>query len=162
MKSIPLSKDDVAIVDDENYEWLMQWRWTAQRRNDRDRSSYYVKCHTKQDGKWVTLLMHRLIMSCPKDMEVDHINHCGFDNRKTNLRICSRTQNTQNTRPMARKSSPHRGVVWEKSKRRWLVRITVDGKTHHLGLFRDDREAATTYNSAARRYFGRFAYQNVF
>src|SRR5690606_41895037 len=80
MKTIPLSKGYEAIVDDEDYEWLNQWKWYALVTGNK---VYAVRSY-KEDGKKITILMHRLITDAPDWMMVDHINRIDRDNRHTN------------------------------------------------------------------------------
>lgn len=79
-----------ALVDDENFEWLNQWKWSHLK--SYDYTGYVVK---RKNG---FILMHRLIMDTPKGMEVDHINGNSLDNRKENLRNCTHQQNQCNQR----------------------------------------------------------------
>jgi hypothetical protein len=70
------------------------------------------------------IYLHRIIMDCPDDKEVDHINHDTLDNRKSNLRIVSKSENQQN-RKGARigNKSGVRGVSWDEKNKDWIVSI---------------------------------------
>ena len=156
-KEIPLTRGKVALVDIDDYEWLIRWKWnahkskcglwTAQRRSDQNKIVY----------------MHRQIMGlCHGDKrEVDHANHNSLDNRRCNLRVCSRNQNGRNTRKQRRTtSSQYKGVGWYKPRKKWRSRISVNGKDVHLGLYKDEVLAAKAYDEAAIKYFGDFACGN--
>ena len=93
-KKIELSKGKCALVDNEDYERLMQYKWCA----SKTKIGYYSIRKDYTSGKQKTILMHRIIMDCPKGMIVDHINHNALDNRKENLRICTNSQNLMNQR----------------------------------------------------------------
>lgn len=87
--------------------------------------------------------------------EIDHINGSPSDNRITNLRIATKSQNAANTR--ARNSSGRKGVHYRPKRRNWVSRITVNGKEHFLGVFDDPESAHKAYMSAATALFGEFA-----
>ncbi len=151
VKEISLTQGQVALVDDEDYNYLNQWKWEA--RHSRSKSNYYAarkKYLGKINGKYrfVTVRMHRLLMNAPKNKQVDHINHNTLDNRKCNLRIVSPRQNMQNRE--VKSASRYPGVYWERSHNRWRARIVIDGKPKHLGYFKDECEAAKAYERACR------------
>ena len=149
MKKIQLTRGQVALVDDEDFEYLNQWLWTAQPNG----SNYYAL-------RYKHIWMHRVIMKTPKGMYTDHINHNGLDNRKANLRICSRSQNLRNQKLSKNNTSGYKGVHWKKNQRKWLSKISLNGTQLVLGLFTAKKEAAKVYNEAAKKYYGAFAYQN--
>lgn len=100
--------------------------------------------------------MHRLIMNAPTGLEVDHINGDKLDNRRENLRLATRKQNSRNLPARAR--SGYRGVA--PNHKRWAAQITVDGQMHYLGTFNTPEEAALRYDHEARACFGDFARLN--
>lgn len=147
-KRITLSRDKFAIVDDADYEWLNQWKWSCAT------NGYAVR---RIPGTNKIVLMHREIMGNPKGVYVDHINRDTLDNRRANLRTATPAQSIRNTR--ARKGfSPFKGVT--KSNQKWAARIQILGKTIELGLFETQREAAAAYNEAAKIHFGEYAFLN--
>ena len=101
--------------------------------------------------------MHVMLMGRPW---IDHINHNGLDNRRSNLRLATPAQNAANKRPIKGAASRYKGVVWNKQIRRWAAGIKVDYQHRHLGYFRDEVSAAEAYDAAARESFGEFAYLN--
>lgn len=112
-----------------------------------------------QDRK--TIYMHRELMNPPEGMEVDHINGNGLDNRKANLRVCTKEENQQNSKKRTGKSSSFKGVCWDSSGRKWRARITVDKKHLQIGQFEMELKAAEAYDKEARYYFGAFAKLNL-
>src|ERR1700761_3134479 len=108
MKTIPLSQRQYAIVDDDDYEFLMQWKWHVL-----DSFHTYAMRNSKPvDGKRHHILMHRVINKTPDDYYTDHINGNGLDNRKENLRSVTRGENQQNRKKNSKSSSKYKGVSW--------------------------------------------------
>jgi len=145
MKEIPLTQGKVAIVDDEDFEWISDVKWhLAKTRNN---SLYYAKTDLVIDGKRTSIRMHQAVVGrAPQDFVFDHINGNGLDNRKENLRIVTRNSNCLNrhsSKPRARN-----GAVWEKQRNKWKVRITINGKTLYLGLYDDKTVAEHVYQGA--------------
>ena len=100
---------------------------------------------------------HRLawlyVYGHPPKMNVDHINGIRNDNRIRNLRVVTQSQNCGNARLSAANTSGFKGVVWDKSRKKWAVRIKVNYKTIHLGRFDDINEAAKIAKAAREKYF---------
>ena len=120
------------IVDDEDYERLTQWRWQLSR-------GRYAKRDTTSPRR--TIYMHRDILGLDlgDPRHVDHINRDTFDNRKTNLRIVTRAQQSQNLTPYGK--SKYRGVSKHRDGK-WIARVTLAGHQHYLGLFEEELDAA--------------------
>jgi hypothetical protein len=104
--------------------------------------------------------MHRYIMKVPKGLVCDHINHNGLDNRKSNLRICTRQQNTYNQRSQKGGSSKYKGVDWNKRQKKWRARIYYKRKFYYLGYFDNEVDAAKSYDKKAKEFFKEFACPN--
>jgi hypothetical protein len=153
-RQIPLTKGYYAIVDAENYEWLMQWKWHVLA----GKHTFYAARSTRRiNGRKTIVLMHRAIMSTGKGMQADHKDGNGLMNCWDNLRVCTFTQNNRNVRPQKNTSSRYRGVCWNKRENKWNARINVDGKQIDLGHFISEHEAALVYNKAAIIHYGEFA-----
>lgn len=105
-------------------------------------------------------LLHRAIMKAKPHELVDHINHDKLDNRKRNLRIATKAQNSQNSLICINNKSGYKGVSWHKVAKKWAVYITIKGKSTYLGLFTDKKQAAMAYNISASEHFGEFAKLN--
>lgn len=156
MKEIQLSKGYVALIDDEDFEYLSQFRWYLKP----DKNHFYAHANIKDlsTGKYKPTLMHRLIMKVNKThMHIDHIDMNGLNNQKSNLRICSNSDNSRNRTKTRDNTSGYKGVHWTQKNKKWRAMIVVNGKTIHLGYFKDLISAAKAYNEAAVKYFGEFA-----
>jgi hypothetical protein len=145
-------EDRYAIVDVEDYEKLIGYPWYAAK----DVYTFYAQ--RKENGK--TIKMHRQIMNPPPGFFVDHKNHNGLDNRKANLRIATRIENSCNRRRLKLGISKYKGVAKTKSGYRWFAYIGHKGKRIHLGSFTSEEDAAKAYDEAAKLLFGQFAFLN--
>ena len=161
-KLLPLSQNKFAIVDADDYDRLNQYKWCL----SKTRHTNYAMRRTKGKlvkGKRVkrkAILMHRSILNAPRHLVVDHINHNGLDNRKSNLRLCTRAENSRNRRPFRFNGSRYKGVSWDKQRKRFLAAIRCKGKYYNLGRFKSEITAAKAYDRKARELFGEFAYLN--
>jgi hypothetical protein len=156
MKEIPLTQGQVALVDDEDYEFLSQYKWHARKH----RKTFYAvtAIHNSITGKQVHIKMHQAIIGMRLDQKViDHINCRGVDNRRENLRHCTFAQNRRN-------SASYEGVSKYKGVhlvgKKWRARIRINGKSVSLGMFTKEISAAIAYDITAYQYFGEFAKLN--
>lgn len=155
-KEIPLTRGKVAIVDDEDFEWLNQWKWYY------DSTGYAVRgVWDKEVNKQRKVRMHRVILGVtdPK-IHVDHADGNPLNNTRGNLRVCTHQQNHMNERKRKNCCSQYKGVCFDKRAGKWRAYIKKDGKQIHLGLYVDEKEAARAYNDAAFFLFGEFACLN--
>jgi len=161
MKTIELTQGKVALVDDEDFEWLSQWSWAVEK-DARSDTYYAARTGVKADGdRWQKRIkMHREIMNTPKGREVDHVDYDGINNQKYNLRNCTNQQNQGNQRPQKGRSSRFKGVSWNKLRQSWSAVIKRDYVRRFLGYFNCEIEAAKAYDEAAKTLHGDFAYLN--
>lgn len=159
MKEIKLTQGKVVLVDDSDYEWLSQKNWHAVKKDH----SFYARTHGRDEaGRKIKIYMHRLIMDAPKDMQVDHADADGLNNQRSNLRVCTKTQNSQNQRKQFRPtSSKYKGVIWFKRTGQWRAEICLNKKRSSLGYFSNEEDAAIAYDRAAMKLFGEFARTNL-
>lgn len=138
------------LFDKEDYEKISNYCWFYAH-------GYLVSCANGYKNPRV--YMHRFLLDCPSDKVVDHINHDTLDNRKCNLRICSRAENNRNVTITSQNSSGVRGVGLNNKKNRWVARITYNNKEYFLGSFLTKEEAIKTRKEAEQKFFGEFAYK---
>ena len=155
-KEIQLTQGKVAIVDDEDFDYLNQFKWFSSNM----KGKFYAVRTSYSNEKCSCILMHREIMKPIKGYVIDHIDGNPLDNQKKNLRICTVSQNSMNRNKTVKNKSGFKGVYWHKLSKKWASVIKIDNKALHLGLFLDAKEAAKTYNAAALKYHGEFANLN--
>ena len=145
---IELTKGFKCLIDDIDAEIALTGnKWIASKCGNH---FYAARNHEKKRQ-----YLHRVIAKAKKGEIVDHINGNTLDNRRENLRICTRQQNIWNMRD---KPNRFRGVVPHQGK--WTARITVNYKNHYIGIFAKPEDAARAYNEAAKKHFGEFARLN--
>ena len=147
------------MVDDEDYEWLNSYRWYGFDNGDRLCVRGNIKPY---DGaKYIHIWMSRLIMSCPMELMIDHIDHNALNNQKSNLRYINNIGNQHNQKPNKRGT---KGICYHKNHIKygnpWIASIKhppMDGKEGprvHLGYYETPMEAQIAYNIAAKDLYG--------
>jgi len=152
IRHISLTKNRFAIVDEQDYERLARFKWCV---SCTGRKKLYA---CRMVGRSV-VRMHSEIMQAPKGMVVDHIDGNGLNNCRTNLRICTYSQNLCNRRKYAG-ATPYKGVFHRKDRDKYYAKIKFEGKDHYLGLYDDPIEAAKAYDRKARELHGPYARLN--
>lgn len=156
MRQISLTQGKFALVDDEDYEYLNQWKWYAKPHRD----TYYAERNIRpvKGGNQIQIRMHRQIVNAPDSVLVDHKDRNGLNNQRHNLRQCSNSQNRRNSKLQINNTSGYKGVC--KDGNWYRARIVIDGKRVSLGYFPDPIDAAKAYDSAAKVHYGEFALLN--
>ena len=152
------------LLDDEDYDRVIaEGKWHIHKSYRRE-GVFYVERSTPRykNGKRKTIGLHRFIVDAPKGKMVDHINGDGRDNRKENLRICTRAENTRNCNTPPRGTVGYHGVRYlsQTQAKRYHARIKFQGKVESAGVFFTVEEAAMEYDKLAKELHGEFATLN--
>lgn len=138
------------LIDAQDFFRVSQYSWSLMGRN-------YIKARI--NGK--DIYLHRFLMKQNNpQIIVDHINRDRLDNRRSNLRLANRNENSFNRRKSSNKSSRYKGVSFDKAKGLWQAYIKMKGVKYLLGYFKNEKEAARTYDYFASYYYGQFALIN--
>ena len=158
MVRLKLTQGKSTIISDKDYAKVKKYRWVAKK----SRNTYYAMA---KDEKGKTIYLHRLIKGVTNpSLIVDHKNHDGLNNTRSNLRVCEIHENSCNRGPMKKRSkncSKYKGVYWSKNKERWIASITRNYKNIYIGSFTKELDAALAYDRKAKIVFGSFAYFNI-
>ena len=159
MKEIQLTQGKVAIVDDEDYKYLNQWKWHTQESRP---GKFYAARNISVNGKKKIELMHRLILKLDTTaIHVDHIDNDGLNNTRKNIRACNNTENQRNRSKSINNKSGFKGVSWHKLQKKYQAHISDNNsRLIYLGRFTCPIEAARAYNAAALIHHGEFARLN--
>lgn len=158
---VELTHDQVCVVDEVDATWIKSWCWHASPAANK-RGWYARRACKNALGRWSKVDMHRLILSLKigRDLlaveEVDHINRNSLDNRRENLRIANRLENTWNA--WARYPHGYKGVEWHCGS--WRAVVQIAGKSKKLGSFDNIIDAALAYDRAVYETRGEFALAN--
>ncbi len=149
MRSIELTQGKVTYVDDEDFVALNKFKWCARK----NRKVFYA---IRRSGN-KTEQMHAVIMKTPKGLQTDHIDGDGLNNQRSNLRVCTQSENRMNTGGYKNNKSGFRGVYWKAETKKWAAQITAGGKQFSLGYFKTKELAHEAYCRACVKYHGEFA-----
>ena len=154
MKKIKLTQGKFTIVDDSDFEYLNQWKWYLDKK--------YAK-RTIYPRKWEYL--HRKLLNAPRGTEIDHINHDTLDNRKSNLRICYKSNNQHNALIRSDNKTGYKGVYFDSNWKKFRASVCINNKIIHIRNGKDcgfdtAKEAAQARDRIALEYHKDFAYLN--
>ncbi len=153
-KTIPVGKHHAALVDDDDYDDLIQFTWTLIRPGQ----SQYAMRRWLVDQNYKGEYMHQRITGYAR---TDHVNCNGLDNRRSNLRPATHAENNRNKgKQKGDHTSQYKGVDWVKRSNRWRSRIRIEGRQIDLGTYKDEIQAAKAYDVAALKYHKEFARLN--
>jgi hypothetical protein len=151
MRKLQLTQGFEAIVDDDDYDFLIQYTWSV----FRNKTQVYAQTGSYIKGKQRIILMHWLV----RGKFSDHINGDGLDNRKENLRLVTHQQNCWNSRKKKNTRFKYKGITKERNGR-FGAKLSYNKVSIRLGTFDSILEAALAYDKGAKKYFGEFACLN--
>lgn len=154
MSLITLTRGFTALVDDDLFEALSQWKWRA----SGHKKPYAVRTH---GFRGPTIYLHRLVMGEPLGLDVDHRDGNRMDCRRGNLRVCEHAENCRNSALMSNNTSGIKGVSWDARNSKWIASLQVDGRLVWLGRYVDRDVAAAVVEHARQRAHGEFACDGV-
>jgi hypothetical protein len=157
--SIPLTQGKFALIDEGDYDLVSQYRWQV-KRTPSGKLYAQTSLPRRHPSGLRTLPLHRLILSAPVGIDVDHENGDGLDNRRSNIRLATRSQNAINRDKPPGGTSRFKGVRLIAKSGRWRASICKQGRQIHIGNFRCEVEAAKRYDEVARQLYGPFARVN--
>jgi hypothetical protein len=156
MERIACSHGCFALVDDEDFERLSQFRWNSKLHNADRGDKAHRRPIRNERGKHIYL--YHDILPKKAGFVIDHINGDPWDNRRCNLRYATRSQNICNQQGHRGRARPFKGIC--KKRLRWFASITVNGKKFWSRGYSTPEEAARTYDEMALRHHGEFACLN--
>lgn len=146
------------MVDDDDFDHLSNWDWILQ--NGTGKYPSYAIRFEKTGGKNIKVYMHRVILGLPcpgRTPLADHVDGNGLNNRRSNLRVCTSSQNMMNRGRPAHNTSGLKGASWHSQNKNWIARIVVKKKQISLGAFSRKEDAHAAYCAAVKKYHGEFA-----
>lgn len=152
-KLIPLGNNKFAMVDNEDFDLVKDINWHA------DKLNYAKTGFLKRRGQ--NCALHRFLMNAKKNQKIDHKDGNPLNNRRSNLRFCTSSENSCNSRKRKNTTSIYKGVSLDKKTGMWNCAISKSRKTYTLGLFSSEKEAAEAYNEKALELHGEFAKLNI-
>lgn len=151
---VPLTKGYEAIIDAADVDCVSKYSWCCSIHTGKP---YARRSMRRDNGSKSGVFIHQELIGSTSGLDIDHINGNGLDNRRSNLRLATRSQNMMNRKKQANNTSGHRGVSWQKQKRKWRAIIWASGCKTYLGDFKDIEEAHAAYVSASLRLHGPFS-----
>lgn len=146
------SKGEEFYFDLEDYEKIKDYCWS------KDNQNGYISAKDKNNR---IIKMHRLVMNCMnEDLDVDHIKHKTFDNRKSELRVIKRSHNCMNHKIRYDNKTGVSGIYYDENYNKYLVTIGVNNQSIYLGCFNDFDKAVKVRKEAEEKYFGKYSYDN--
>lgn len=146
------SDNQLFKFDLEDYDKIKNYTWFIS-------SNGYVLSNQEFNGKQKRIRLHRLVMGInDNSIIVDHIYHDKSDNRKSQLRLVNKEQNSYNHLVSANNTSGETGVYWHKKYNKWQSLIGFNDKIIYLGMFNNKEDAIKARKEAEIKYFGEYRY----
>jgi hypothetical protein len=152
--TVPLTRGLAAVIDAADAEIVSRYAWCA---IEASPGKFYAATNSPEGS---TVYLHRFLTKAPAEVEVDHIDRDGLNNRRCNLRNATRSENLANTPRRSNNRSGYKGVCWVARDGKWVAQIMEGGKHRRIGLFVSAEDAARAYDAAAREQWGEYAHLN--
>jgi hypothetical protein len=156
-RRIYLGEGEWVILNEEDYYRYGNLKWTV---SGKDGKFYAVRGVKTSPEEIMITSMHREMMNALKGVLVDHKNGNNLDNRRSNLRLATPTENSCNRRKMRDGTSRYKGVCFHRRRGKYVARIKIHRKSIFLGEFDSELEGAKAYDAAAKKHHGEFARLN--
>lgn len=152
MKSIPLTQNRWAIIDDSDYDLVSKHKWYALF----DGYNWYAACKVNKKQ----LRLHNFLMNPPPGVFIDHEDRNGLNCQRSNLRICTHKENCKNRKKYTSNKSGYKGVCWVPKLKKWKGQARNADGVVYLGIFKTAEDAARAYDAFAETHYGQFAVTN--
>lgn len=153
---ITLTRGYETVIDAADLALIAKNKWYAI--PDHSQITAYAATSMRIGACKTTVMLHRFILGADKNYVVDHIDGDGMNNRRNNLRLATRQENSMNQRRSKNNKSGFKGVSWVEARQKWHARICLQRQSYHLGLFESAHEAHAAYVAASKslhKEFGR-------
>ncbi len=151
MREIQLTKGYIALVDDEDYERVNQYKWYA--KTHKKKNTVYAGHVFRDKNKRKEKQLHRFILNLTDSkVLVDHVDRNGLNNQKYNLRTCTKAQNAKNIGILPTNTSGYTGIHFDKCSNKWRAGMKINNKRIYIGIFTDKKDAIIAYNNAVIKY----------
>jgi hypothetical protein len=117
----------------------------------------YIRISINDRDYMAHIIVWLYVYGAMPDMEIDHKNNDGSNNRVDNLRLSTRQDNERNKLKSVKNKTGFKGVFWDKRNNKWLAQIVINKKCKYLGMYMTPEEAHSAYCKAANELFGDFA-----
>lgn len=154
---VTLTHGHQAVIDADDAAFVADRCWHAQA----SRNTVYAMCNALRAEGGIRgqkrVMMHRFLMNPDAEMQIDHINGDGLDNRRSNLRIATHAQNMQNRKLFTNSSTGFKGVSAYNPTGLWQAKIAINGRRIWLGVFATPEAAHDAYVRASASMHGEFS-----
>lgn len=154
--AVELTQDKWALIDVVDIPLISAYKWTAQECSS-TKGKFYATTRVRglnSASKSGKTYIHRMILGLVENagsIDVDHKDGDPLNNRRSNLRSCTRLQNMRNRKKRRNTSSQWHGVCFDKTRGKWMACVKVDGRFKSLGRHDTEIDAAIAYYEAAMK-----------
>ena len=146
------------MVDKEDYWKVKDYCWS--RLQTRTKGLYYTKANSRGNFKMQSVRMHRILFPTEEGFIPEHKDGNGLNNRKSNLRPATNSQNNMNQRLHSNNTSGHKGVWYDNDRNKWVAEIKYNGVKYFIGRFNSIEHAIKARKSKEEELCSEFSYDN--